>query len=399
MLSGRDIVFLAHQRWHTHTTPVHHITRYLKRDNRVLFMEGPESVGWLLHEPPAREALRWITKPLEKIDDSFYLYHTPPTFPPLQSRSRWIAKAFNAMYVRHIKRAMRQAGFSHSVFWIVQFSAASVVRTLKPELAVYECGEEWSEYGTSPRLKKYMRELDEDLCRTVDMVMVPSPAMYENKHRLNSDTHLIPWGVTTELYGKARCEQTPIPSDIAHLPHPMIGMYGMLDGRRMHRELIVHLATKHPNWSIVLVGRCMPNLDRSPFENLRNVHFFGFKRAEELPAYCKAFDVCMIPYMVNDFTRSIMPLKLVEYLATGKPVVTTAIPALEPFGDVIRVADTIESFEKHVVEALEDGEEEAQARLARAAQFDWEILGNRKLELAAQRLQSKCAIDPTGEGV
>lgn len=387
MLSGRDVVFLSHQRWHTHVTPVQHIAKRLSRENRVLFIEPPESVGWLLHEPPARRAMRRILHPIEQIDDRLYVVHTPPIFPPWQSRAAWIAHSVTAMYTWIIRGVMRRTGMTDPVFWVFQFSAAGVIQSMRPVLTVYECAEEWSEYGTKPHLKAYIRERDEQLCRCADLVLVPSMAMLERKRPFNENTHLVPWGVRTDLYAAAQSSTTSVPEDIASLPHPVIGMFGMLDGRRLHRELLIHLATNHPDWSIVLIGRCMPNLDQAPLRALDNVHFLGFQPVELLPGYCKAFDVCIIPYMVNEFTRSIMPLKLVEYLATGKPVVATALPAADGFRDVVRVADSIESFESHVLEALAEDAAETEKRLARALPFDWEIVGQRKLELAKAALR------------
>lgn len=386
-LQGRDIVALAHQRWNTHTTPAHHIVRHLARANRVVFIEPPESLAWLLHEPPAREALRWLFNPLQQLETNLSIYHTPPLLPPGQAISPAVAAAFGAMYTRLVRRAIRSAGFTRPIFWVFQFSAANVVRSIKPELAVYDCGEEWAEYTTSPRVKKYLQKTDADMCRCADMVFVPSQAMYESKSPFNPNTHLFPWGVDTELYGQTQQSDTTVPHEISDAAHPVIGMFGMLDGRRLHIELLTYLAGRHPDWTIVLIGRRMKNLDDTKLREHSNIRILDFKPAEELPGFCKGFDVCMIPYMVNSFTRSIMPIKLVEYLATGKPVVSTALPAAKTFRDVIRVADTIEDFEECIIEALNEDAGRTAERIARSMEFDWNVLGQRKFALAADRLQ------------
>ena len=398
-LRGRDIVLLAHQRWNTHTTPAHHIVRHLARSNRVLFVETPESFTWLLHEPPARAALPWLFRPLERLEPNLFLYHTPPLLPPGQAFSKTIAATFGALYTRLVRRAIRSAGFERPIFWVHQFSAANVVRSIKPDLTVYEVGEEWAEYTTHAHVKDYLRKTDADMCRCADVVIVPSEAMYESKSPLNQHTHLVPWGVDTELYGQAQHSNTAIPKEIRDAAGPVIGMFGMLDGRRLHVELLTHLATRHPDWTIVLIGRRMKNLDDTALRAHPNIRILDFKPAAELPGYCKGFDVCMIPYMINSFTRSIMPIKLVEYLATGKPIVTTALPAAESFRDVIRVADTIESFEACVIESLDEDACCAKERIARAASFDWNVLGHRKLALAADRLgELRSASSTTPDG-
>jgi glycosyltransferase involved in cell wall biosynthesis len=298
-----------------------------------------------------------------------------------------IAATVNRTYTWFVRRAVKRAGFVNPIFWVFQFSAEPVISNLEPELVVYECAEEWYHYETRPQIRQYIKETDQEMCRRADVVFVPSQALFESKKAHNEQTFLVPWGVDTELYGRTSDPNTPIPRDIQHLNHPIVGMFGMLDGRRLHIELLNQLATRHPDWNIVLVGRCMPNLDRGPLKELPNVHWPGFKDVAELPGYCKAYDVCIIPYIINEFTSSIMPLKLVEYLATGKPVVTTALPAADDFRDLIHVADTIEEFERCVIASLtHDNEEDRRLRLERSKEFSWDLLAECKMQIAADQL-------------
>lgn len=386
-LAGESIVFLSHQRWNTHTTAVHHTVLRLARSNCVLFMEPPDSLGWLLHEPPARQAMTWIADPLERRDRRLWVYHTPPVFLPWQARWRWVQRSLSATYVQMVRSAMLRLGFRRPVFWVFQFNTVEVLQALRARFAVYECAEDHAAYETDPVVRRHIEHMDQRLCRRADLVLVPSQTMYQARRGYNPRTLIVPWGADTTHYARARDPQTPVPADVASLPRPIIGMFGMLDGRRLHVELLLHLARRHPQWQIVLVGRCMPNLDTSPLTSQPNIHLLGMKPVEQLPGYCKAFDVCIIPYLLNAFTRSIMPLKLVEYLATGRPTVATALPAAQELRDVIRVAETIEDFEKHVCEALSEDGSLAPRRLERAAQYDWDAIAARKMALAADALR------------
>src|SRR5262249_25940015 len=148
------------------------------------------------------------------------------------------------------------------------------------------------------------------------------------------------------------------------------------------------LADRHPDWSIVLVGRCMPNLDTRLLREAPNVHLLGMRPVDDLPAYCKSFDVCMLPYKIVDFTRTILPLKLIEYLPTGKPVVTTALPAAYEFKDVYYIAETIDEYERMVIEALSESPEMAERRVARGREYNWDDLVEKRMRVAAAGLDS-----------
>ena len=388
-LKNQNIVFLSHQRWNTHVTAVHNIVTRLAKDNRLLFMEPPDSIAWILHEPAARESLRWVFSPLERKTDNFYIFHTPPFFLPGQSKAGWISRSVSATFRLMVRSAMKKVNFESPIFWIYQFNTGQVVESLSRALIVYDCAEEWAEYETRPQLREYIRGMDERLCRQADVVLVPSHTMYQRKKPFNEKIHLVPWGADIKLYSQARRDSVVIPEDVAGLTHPIVGMFGMLDGRRLDVGLIRHLAVSNPGWNIVLVGRCMPNLDTSPLAEISNVHFLGMKDVSVLPAYCKAFDVCIIPYLLNEFTKSIMPLKLAEYLATGKPIVSTALPAAMEFADVVYIAKTNSEFEQSVRQALAENQQNAQARIDRANLYDWDLLIQKRMRIVADSLSSK----------
>lgn len=388
-LSGEEIVFLSHQRWSTHVTAIQNTVVRLARTNRVLFMEPPDSVGWLLHEPPARAAMTWILDPLERKSRNLSVYHTPPLFLPGQARAPWIARSLTATYEFMVRRAIERMGFRRPIYWVFQFNTVWLLKALRARFAVYECAEEWAANESSPRNQNYIRRVDEEMCRSADVVFVPSRDMMNRKAAFNANTFLAPWGVDVALYSRARDPETLIPGDVADLPRPIIGIVGMFDGRRLHIELLQTLARRHPDWSVVLVGRCMPNLDTRPLEELPNIHLLGMRPVEDLPGYCKAFDVCMLPYRVLEFTRSIMPLKLVEYLSTGKPVVTTDLPAAEDFRDVYYVAHTVDEFEQMVVRALDDDPRRVELRVRRGADYDWDHLVRERMRIVVDQMRRR----------
>jgi glycosyltransferase involved in cell wall biosynthesis len=172
----------------------------------------------------------------------------------------------------------------------------------------------------------------------------------------------------------------PEPVDLAAIPYPWIGYTGYLKSQldwRLLRELI----HSHPEWHFVFVGPRRPHpemeasvlaLDREP-----NAHFLGSKRRDELATYPQHFDVCMMPYRTDDYTRHIYPLKLHEFLAAGRPVIASRISTLEAFADVVTLAGTPAEWSAAVAAALEPAahaESRRSARQAVARQHDWRIV-------------------------
>ena len=165
------------------------------------------------------------------------------------------------------------------------------------------------------------------LIRRADQVIVHSPALFERKGHLSPRTAMMPNGVDYAAYSRL----APDPDDLAPIPHPRIGYTGTIK-RQLNWDLLLTLVARHPEWSFVFVGPVNPHpdIDVAIKEMARrpNVHFLGFKTVEKLSAYPQHFDTCIMPYLANDYTKYIYPLKLHEYLASGTPVVGTRIRSL-----------------------------------------------------------------------
>src|SRR5262249_17399071 len=214
------------------------------------------------------------------------------------------------------------------------------------------------------------------LITTVYQVFVISPGLLEKKGALNCCTTFIPEGVDYQAYSKL----VPEPVDIASIPRPRIGYTGMLK-KQLDWSLLLSLALRHSSWSFVFVGPRSPHPEiRDTLEQLSrrsNVHFLGGKSVHELTAYPQHFDVCIMPYRTNDYTKYIYPLKLHEYLASGRPVVGSPIRSLQDFAFIIALARTIEEWSQALSDSLTpdaSGSVQIEARRSVARQYDWERL-------------------------
>jgi len=393
-LEGRDIVVLSHQRWDSHFTPIHGTTLRLAQRNRVLFMDPPDSVALLLRDRSARAAFARTFNPFDRFGPQLGVYRVAPLFLPMQPYSRWIMRSIDWTYARMVRDGLRRMGMSKPLLWIYQFNTVGVAEALDPVATVYECFEETAEFARRERVRTHIREMDARLCRHADLVIVPNEQMRATRAALSREIHVMPWPVDADHYGEAMNPALPVPDDLKAITPPIVGFYGNLDSCRFDVPLVVGLARRRPEWSFVLIGPFWQGFDPAPLRAVPNIHCLGPRPLAALPAYVKGFDVSWIPYAINGFTRSITPLKLMEYLATGKPVVSSALPAAEGHADVLRVARSIDEFEVAIAAAMADPASNRETRLRVAREHDWAHYMLHKTEIAAAMLARRESAAP-----
>jgi glycosyltransferase involved in cell wall biosynthesis len=225
----------------------------------------------------------------------------------------------------------------------------------------------------------------------VDQVFVHSPGLIDKKGGLNSNTTFVPNGVDYQAYAQT----VPEPADLAGIPHPRIGYTGLIK-KQLDWPLLLHLARKHRPWSFVFVGPRSPHPEICSILNeisaLPNVYFLGGKSVRELAAYPKHFDVCLMPYAGNnDTSKYIYPLKLHEYLASGRPAISSPIRSVRDFSNVITLANGPDDWTRAITDALGERAnclESVAARQKVARQYDWDKLVHRISQTLCERLGS-----------
>ena len=208
---------------------------------------------------------------------------------------------------------------------------------------VYDCMDELSAFKFAP---EHLRQLERDLVGLADVVFTGGYSLYEAKRGWHVNMHPFPSSVDRAHFARARAlTAADDPADQAALPHPRLGFYGVID-ERMDLKLLADMADAHPEWSIVMVGPVV-KVDPADLPQRPNIHYLGAKIYDDLPVYLAGWDVALAPFAINDSTRFISPTKTPEYLAGGKPVVSTAIVDVKRhYGELqaVRVADTHAEF-------------------------------------------------------
>jgi glycosyltransferase involved in cell wall biosynthesis len=264
--------------------------------------------------------------------------------------------------------------FNHPVQWFYDPMAVTAFGGRMKEIAtVYDCMDELSKFKGAPPV---IAEREQELLAFADVVFTGGRKMFESKSPFNANCHFYGCGVDVAHFGKARDEFTPVPDDLAHLKKPVLGYFGVVD-ERMDYELVAKLADANPDWSVAIIGPAI-KVDPAQFPKRPNLHWLGGREYKDLPAYCKGFDVCLMPFAMNEHTEYINPTKSLEYMATGRVIVSSAVPdVISNFGSVVKVARTHDEFIALCSEAAEAPDQKAIERgLKMASENSWESIVN-----------------------
>ncbi len=210
------------------------------------------------------------------------------------------------------------------IAWYYTPMMLSFSRHLDANAVVYDCMDELSKFRFAP---EHLLELESELIGAADLVFTGGSSLYEAKKDRHDSVHCFPSSVDRQHFARARRE-LPQPADQAKLPHPRLGFYGVID-ERFDLDLLRQIADMRPNWSFVMVGPVV-KIEEDELPRAANIHYLGGKTYEQLPTYLSGWDVALMPFAMNDSTQFISPTKTPEYLAGGKPVVST------PVRDVVR---------------------------------------------------------------
>ncbi|MBW2313242.1 MAG: glycosyltransferase [Deltaproteobacteria bacterium] len=272
-------------------------------------------------------------------------------------------------------RFLRREGIDDAILWVYHPGYGAGVARLPHRLIVYDCVDEYSEFPEYRDDPAWLCEREAALCREADLVFTTSRSLHEAKRGFQpSDTYYIPNVGDAEHFASALDPDLEIPTDLRALPRPVFGFVGAVSDYKLDVEWVLELARQRPDASIVLIGPAgigQPDTDLGRLDNAPNVHLLGHRPYAELPAYVKGFDVCLLPYRRNAYTASCFPIKFFEYLASGRPIVMSPLPALAEHFDAVHVADDAAGFARACEVALRAPEKGRQERLSLARRNTW----------------------------
>lgn len=326
-----DLICFSHLRWDFVYQRPQHLLKRCARERRVFFVEEPIfDNGSMRLEVHEREKNLKVVVP--------YL-------------PEGLCSEVAKLAVLHdmVQRLIVENDIQQYVVWYYTPMALDFTRNLRPLAVVYDCMDELSAFKGAPECLK-LRE--RELFKTADLVFTGGQSLYEAKRDQHHSVYAFPSSIDREHFMQAR-KTVEEPEDQRHIPHPRLGFFGVVD-ERFDVELLDELSKNRPDWQFVIIGPVV-KIDPEILPKRANIHYLGGKSYQDLPAYIAGWDVALLLFAQNDSTRFISPTKTPEYLAAGKPVVSTPIrDVVYPYGQMglVRIASDAREFTAAIEDLL-----------------------------------------------
>jgi UDP-galactopyranose mutase len=340
-----DLVCFSHLRWDfVYQRPQHLLSRFA-RERRVFFFEEPIFVD-------EKTNLNITSR-----EDNLFVVI------PHISHSDRETRNVEEIQCELVDQLSREQNIKNFVAWFYTPMAFAFAAHLEPMAIIYDCMDELSGFKFAP---PDLIANEAKLFQKADLVFTGGQSLYEAKKSQHKNVRAFPSSIDAEHFRQAR-NINEEPADQKSIPHPRLGYYGVID-ERINLALLSEMADLRPEWQFVMVGPVVKISDED-LPRRENIHYLGGKNYQDLPAYLAGWDVALIPFALNESTRFISPTKTPEYLAAGKPVISTPIrDVVRPYGEMnlVHIARTAEEF----IAACENAmQENAVERLKKTDKF------------------------------
>ena len=368
------LLCFSHLRWNfVFQRPQHLMSRFAK-DMDVIYWEEPIAIG------PRETAFLQVREAEDAPNLRVAVPHLPQGMPE-DAREAALKRLLDA----HLS-AIR----GPIVAWYYTPMMLPFSKHITPDATVYDAMDELSKFKFAP---EHLLDLEQELIDRADIVLTGGSSLFEAKKDRHANVHCFPSSVDRTHFMRARARQFD-PADQEDLPRPRLGFYGVID-ERFDTELLAQIAEKRPDWSFVMLGPVV-KISEEDLPKRPNIHYLGPKTYAQLPAYLSGWDVALMPFAMNESTRFISPTKTPEYLAGGKPVVSTPVrDVVRHYGQLegVEIAGDADSFVAACDKALELARDPESGWLAEAdlllAASSWDTTQARMAGLIADLLGTR----------
>jgi hypothetical protein len=364
-----EIIHIGVNRWDGLVQREQHLMIGLSRFYRILFIDPPLSI--LTVSMGKIKGEKWTFRGrLRRINERLTVY-TPYAFPPFSQQRAWIHRRNTHLLVSQIKKLIRRFSYREYLFGLSWPLWGSALKELRPRWSYYDCSDDFLKFPGLKTNKEMLKKFEEELLQSVNLVFCSSQKIKEDKSILHPHCFLIPNGIDSSFLQAMRAKGE-VPYEMQDMRRPILGYVGTI-GEWVDLDALTHLARSRTDWSLVMIGPSASRQVSSMLKGIPNLRTLGERRYEVLPNYIRNFDICLIPFKVNEFTRSIYPTKFHQYLGAGKPVISSHLPDLEIFTPWVEFYSDAKEMEIKVERSLrEDSEEKVLDRMRIASENTWD---------------------------
>jgi glycosyltransferase involved in cell wall biosynthesis len=367
------VICFSHLRWGFVWQRPQHILSRLASQQRVYVVE----------EPTYRSDCE---APFLKVEQAGKVKVLNPVFPESMFKQYGFGAHINASIADLLSAYCSERPDLHSaiVWYYTPMAMGSLPGVVDPQVVVFDAMDELANFRNAPQ---ELRRNEQMLLTQANLVFAGGPSLYTSRKKQHSNAHCFPSGVDSAHFARP---QRAVPKDMLRFQNRIIGFYGVLD-ERIDFQLLSELAQLRPDWDLVLIGPTA-KIEDSDLAHQPNIHYLGMRTYDELPAYLARFDAALLPFALNDATAFISPTKTLEYLAGGKPVISTAVPdVIHLYGDVVEIAGTAQEFADAIEARWHEPASVTQARRQRIAEVlvehDWDTIAERMKLLIAHHVK------------
>lgn len=392
MLKNEDIICISSIDWDFIWQGHQEVMSSLaSQGNRVLFIENTGVRTPNLKDLPRlkKRIHNWIhsVKGIRKERENLYIF-SPIVLPfPYSRIARWFNKH---LLMASLRRWIKFVGFSNPIIWtfLPTGLALDVINSIDSKLVVYYCIDNFS--ASSIQARK-ITSVENKVVQRSDLVFVTSKSLYDRCVRYNKSVHVFPYGISMDVYEKAFERKMDVPPDMVSIKHPIVGYVGGIH-KWIDFDLMKSVSKANADKSFVFIGPAQRDIEE--LKDMANIYFLGQKNYNDLPSYISQFDVSIIPYMLTEYTTNVYPTKINEYLAMGKPVVSTSLPEVVAYNsrndNIVYIGGDAKEISRCIGKAIDEKDPEVLRNIRREIAFK-EGAWNVKIESMCALIEARMA--------
>lgn len=385
MIENYDFVIISGASIDENWTSKQEIANVLSKTNRVLYVNP---IPRIYKKEDHKYGL--FKSKLYEYKKNLYVYSLQPIRLPFDYFSYIYNSIMQHYLLKKVRKICNKLNFKKIILWLFDFRSSCFIGKFNELISIYNCIDNCQLLTTGIHCRRsVVKNLENKTCNKVDLIFFTSHELKKYiKLNYNKDSYFFPHGINVNLFNES-VENKEISLEYKNICHPVLGFVGFVTEKTIDIELVRKIAENYKYCSVVMIGEVKKKIINK-FNDLKNIYFLGKIFKQIVPSYIKNFDVCLIPFKLNELTKCVNPMKLLDYLSMGKPVVYMAKEDVYNIKDIVYFAKSEEEFIKNISLALnEDDKSLHRKRMKFAKENSWDCQITKASEIIIESIRKK----------